>query len=218
MWPSVSSRIPLHFTALCLLALALAGCSLPIKAPVAQNTFRLNSGNVQTPAIVQQGKKSVYLIQLSTLQAMPGFDTPQMMYSRDAQSIEPYRDSRWLAPPSELLSDVIEQTLLKQPWVAGVVSNSATAPVAVQLSCRLIRLEHDIDGKTGRAHLVMNCFWSNPVDRTIEAHWRFDQTRPLPRNDAAQFAAASQKLVDQAVKQIVQKTREVIVAHPNTSG
>lgn len=218
MRPSVLTKTTTYLAALCVLSLALAGCSLPIKAPESQNSFRFNSTNLQTPAIVDHGKDASYLIQMRALQAAHGFETQEMMYSRDAQNLSPYRNSRWLAAPAEMLSDVIEQTFLKQPWVAGVVPNSASAPVAVNLSCRLIRLEHDLSGNVGKAHLVMTCLWTNPADRTVESHWRFDKTLPISQNNATQFAAASQELVDQAITQIVEKTRAVISAHPKASG
>lgn len=217
MRPSDFTKSTQYLAALCVLSLALAGCSLPIKAPEAQNTFRFNGANLQTPAIIDQGKEASYLVQMRTLQAAHGFQTQEMMYSRDAQNLSPYRNSRWLAAPAAMLSDAIQQTMLQQPWVAGVVPNSASAPVAVNLSCRLIRLEHDINGNEGKAHLVMTCLWTNPADRTIESHWRFDKTRPISQNNATQFAAASQELVDQAITQIVEKTRTVISAHPKAN-
>lgn len=189
----------------------LAGCSLPIRAPEQQNVFRFNSPNIQTPTIDSTSSESAFLIQMRTPRAAEGFNTQSMMYSRDALNLAPYRDSRWLATPAHMLGDVIEQTLLKQPWVAGVVPNSANAPVAANLSCRLIRLEHDIDGSTGKAHLVMSCLWTTPANHEVQAHWRFDQTQAITRNDATGFATASQQLVDQAVTQIIKQTRAVIV-------
>lgn len=218
MRPSVLTKTTIYLATLCVFSIALAGCSLPLKPPESQSTFRLNSTNLQTPAIVDHGQDAAYLVQMRTLQAGHGFETQEMMYSRDAQNLSPYRNSRWLAAPAEMLSDAIAQTLLNQPWVAGVVPNSASAPVAVNLSCRLIRLEHDLSGNEGKAHLVMTCLWTNPADRTVESHWRFDKTRPIAQNNATQFAAASQELVDQAIKQIVEQTRAVISAHPKANG
>ncbi|MHB8921029.1 MAG: ABC-type transport auxiliary lipoprotein family protein [Halothiobacillus sp.] len=197
-----------------LMGLLLGGCSLPIKPQQAQNTYRLNPPALQTAAITVPGetRPTAYLIEMRPITAAQGFETPAMMYSREALMLLPYRDSHWLAAPAALLTDAVEQALGRQPWVAGVVSNSARAPVAVSVSCNLTRLEHDINGETGHAHLVMSCLWLTPTTRSVLAHWRFDQTQIMPENDAAQFAAASQELVNQALTQIVEKTRELLVA------
>jgi cholesterol transport system auxiliary component len=217
MRPSLPAKFTVHLAALCVLSLVLAGCSLPIRAPEPQDTFRLNSTNLHTPAIINNGQNESYLVQIRSLPASHGFQTPEMMYSLDAQNLTPYRDSRWLAAPANMLNDAIEQTLLRQPWVAGIVANSASAPVAINLSCRLIRLEHDLNGNKGKAHLVMTCLWINPADRTVQSHWRFDETQSMPQNNATQFAAASQQLVDQAIGQIVNQTRAVIIKQTNTN-
>lgn len=188
----------------------LVGCSLPIKTPAPQTTYRLESPTVHTSAITVQGVAQSVLIQMRPTMASQGFKTQAMMYSKDALNLEPYRDSRWLGPPATLITDAIQQTLIGQPWVSGVVPNSASAPVAVNLSCQLIRLEHDLSGNTGKAHLVMTCLWTNPAQRTVEAHWRFDQTEVVRQNNALGFVQATQTLLDQAVSQITVRTRSVI--------
>ena len=205
-----------HIAILCVISLALAGCSLPIKPAESQETFRLNGTNLQTADIIDHGHAGAYLIQMRSLQAAHGFETQEMMYSRDAQNLSPYRNSRWLSAPADMLGDAIEQTFLRQPWVSGVVPNSASAPVAVNLSCRLLRLEHDLSGNEGKAHLVMTCLWTNPADRTVQAHWRFDKTQSLQTNNATEFAEASQQLVDQAIAQIVEQTRTIISTRPDS--
>lgn len=195
------------------LAVWLAGCGLPIKPEIEQTTYRLNPPAVVTqPLAGGAAQPETYLIEVRSMQAAEGFQTPHMMYSTQAQLLLPYRENRWLAAPAALLTDAIAQVLTCQPWVAGVVSNSARAPVALSLSCNLTRLEHDISNQVGQAHLVMSCLWTNPASRTVLAHWRFDQTQAMPANDAAQFAAASQSLVDAALTQLVDKTRAILAS------
>jgi cholesterol transport system auxiliary component len=195
------------------LALLLAGCSLPIKPEVEQTTYRLNPPTVLTaPLAGAATEPKTYLIEVRPIQAAEGFQTPQMMYSTQAQLLLPYRENRWLAPPAALLTDSIAQVLTRQPWVAAVVSNSARAPVALGISCNLTRLEHDMANQVGQAHLVMSCLWTNPATRTVLAHWRFDQTQAMPENDAMQFAAASQTLVNAALTQLVEKTRALVAS------
>ncbi len=194
-----------------LLAAITASCSLPITPPIVQNAYRLNPlGTLHTPAIEAHGKPMVFLIQMRSMLADNGFNTSGMMYSSQAQQLRPYRDSRWLAPPADLLTDAITQTLIQQPWVQGVVSNSSGAPAALSMSCHLSRLEHDIVDTTGHVRLVMNCLWLDSAAHSVRASWHFDESVAIDQNDAAHFAAASQKLTDRAITGIVQQTRQLL--------
>ncbi len=197
-----------------LVGVLLAGCSLPIKPQQTQTTYRLNAPTTVTQAFAatQNNTPPPIVIAFRPIEAAQGFETPAMMYSPQAQLLLPYRDSRWLAAPAALLTDAAEQTLARQPWVAGVVRNSARAPVMVSISCDLTRLEHDISDQTGHAHLVMSCLWLNPTTRSVQAYWRFDQTQAMPENNAAEFAAASQILVNDALTELVEKTRALVVS------
>lgn len=198
---------------LSLAGILLAGCSLPIKPQQAQTTYRLNPPATLSQAVAAQGNtpQATYLIAFRPIEAAQGFETPAMMYSTQPQLLLPYRDSRWLAAPAALLTDAAEQTLARQPWVAGVVQNSARAPVTVSISCDLTRLEHDIADDKGQTHLVLSCLWLDPTTRSVLAHWRFDQTQAMPANNAAQFAIASQILVDDALTKLVEKTKMIVV-------
>lgn len=197
-----------------ILAAITASCSLPIKPPITQNAYRLNPlGTLHTPAIDANGKPVAFLIQMRPIVADNGFDTSAMMYSSQAQQLKPYRDSRWLAPPADLLADAITQTLIRQPWVQGVVPNSAGAPAALSMRCHLGRLEHDLGASTGHVRLAMNCLWLDSAAHSVRASWHFNESVAIDQNDAAHFAAASQKLADLAIMEIVQQTRQLL-SHP----
>lgn len=203
---------------LLLVGLIPTACSLPIKPPSAQETYRLNPVlSLQSAAITTaQGQPREFLLQMRPITAANGFETSAMMYSRQAQVLQPYRDNRWLAPPADLLTDAMAQTLTRQPWVMGVVPNSAGASVALSVSCDLTRLEHDMTGSSGQVRLALNCLWLDPAAHAVRGHWRFDQTAPVTQNDAAHFAAASQQLVDQVITGVVRRTRQLLLAEPNT--
>lgn len=200
---------------LLLITLMVTACGLPIKPQPVQNTYRINPLNtLDSPAIVGSQGGRTFLIQLRPIEADTGFDSSAMMYSRHAQELRPYRDNRWLAPPAEMLTDAIGQTLVRQPWVQGVVPNASVAPVAVSLRCHLNRLEHDMSGAQGRVRLALDCLWVDPRSHSVRSHWYFNEAQPLTRDDAAHFAQASQDLVNRAVGIIIQKTRQLLAEPP----
>lgn len=198
--------------------LSLAGCSLPIQAPHPQETWRLDAPKVTSAPILAAGQPQQITVLLRPMSAAQGMESPAMMYSRAPQVLAPYRDNRWVAAPAEMIGDALSQTLASQPWVSGVLRTGGPARVQVVLSCSLEKLEHDINGTQGMAHLAMDCLWLDPQTRDIRAHWRFDQTQPLPHNAAADFAAGAQQLLQQAAEIMVQNTRALVSMVSNPDG
>ena len=188
-------------------SMALAACSLPINRAVVQQTYRLTASDYSTAAL-----PAPTVIQLLPVRAAAGFQSAAMMYSRSPDTLDPYRDSRWLAPPSQLVGDAIARTLSRQPWVSAVQQQTALASAPWALHCTLNRLEHDLSGSRGTAHLDLTCELANQRTRQIAAHWHFDGSQPLAVNDAAHFARGAQTLLNQALVGVVQHTRAVVQA------
>ena len=215
-------------TSALVLALCGAGCSLPTASQRAQQIYRLQPVAAEAkPA--EQSPRSV-VIHLLPVAAAPGLGGTAMLYSegagdgvphaggaspgegaqspvRPGLALMPYRDSRWLAPPAQLIGAAIAQTLSRQPWVSAVETNVRLAPSVWTLHCELGRLEHDIDGKHGVVRLELTCQLARDEPRGIVAHWRFDQWQPVVTNDARHYAAAAQDLLGRALRDIVRRVR-----------
>lgn len=199
-------------------AVPLSGCSLPVRHQEPQTTYRLNPvKTVSEPIVQQDGKHRIVSIRLPTVAAATGFGTAAMIYSRDRQTLAQYRDNRWVAPPAILIGDAIEQSLMKQPWIDGVLQGNARLDAALNLHCSLNRLEHDVQPQGGAVHLSLACMLSrHGVERPV-AHWQFDRTRHIRVNDARHFARAAQQLLDQALEQIIQRTRRQVASLPQSA-
>lgn len=189
--------------------LALAACSLPINRPPVQQSYRLTAADIASPPLPQPT-----VIQLLPVRASAGLQSPAMMYSRSPDTLDAYRDSRWLAPPAQLVGEAIAHTLSRQPWVSAVQQQAVLVRAPWTLHCTLNRLEHDVRATQGAAHLDLTCELANPHAGHIAAHWRFDGSQPLAVNDAAHFAQGAQTLLDQAMNEIVQQTRAAVKAGP----
>lgn len=188
-------------------SLALAACSLPINRQPVQQTYRLNAPDIRTAPLPQPT-----VLQLLPVRAAAGFQTAAMMYSRSPDTLEPYRDSRWLAAPSQLVGEAIARTFSRQPWISAVQQQTALVNAPWALHCSLNRLEHDVRAGKGTVHLALTCVLVNQRTSRIAAHWQFDGSQPIAVNDAAHFAQGAQTLLNQAVEGIVQHTRAAVDA------
>ncbi|OIQ76939.1 hypothetical protein GALL_413730 [mine drainage metagenome] len=183
----------------------LSACSLPaVRAPM-QQTYRLLPADIRTAALPQP-----VVLQMLRTNAAPGFESSAMMYSRTADTLSPYRDSRWLAAPSQLIDDAIARTLSRQPWISAVQQRTVLVNAPWTLHCSLNRLEHDVSTNPGTVRLDLSCqLIDNPTER-IAAHWAFDGAQPVAVNDAGHFAQAAQTLLDQALAGLVDRIRSAV--------
>ena len=187
------------------LALALAasslgaGCTLSTTGAQAQATYRLRA----VPLVVPVANVHPVVIRLLTVGAGPGLGGTAMLYSSKPGQIEPYRDSRWVAPPADLIRAAIAQTLSRQSWVSAVEQATPLAPADWTVHCDLVRLEHDVFSGHGVVHLDLTCQIVQASPRRVFAHWHVDGQRVIAVNDATHYAQAAQSLLERAVAQIV---------------
>lgn len=187
------------------LALALAaatvgaGCTLSATGAQAQTAYRL----LAVPVVVPVAHAQPVVIRLLAVGAAPGLGGTAMLYSAQPGQIEPYRDSRWVAPPADLIRAAIAQALSRQSWVSAVEQATPLAPADWTLHCDLVRLEHDVFADHGVVRLDMTCQIVQASPRRVFAHWHVDGQQVLAVNDAAHYAQAAQSLLQRAVAQIV---------------
>lgn len=207
------ARFPARLACLLSVGLALgaglSACSLPaVRAPM-QQTYRLLPADIRTAALPQP----VVLHMLRT-SAAPGFESPAMMYSRTPDTLSPYRDSRWLAAPSQLVDDAIARTLSRQPWISAVQQRTVLVNAPWTLHCSLNRLEHDVSTTPGTVRLDLACQLIDNPEGRIAAHWSFDGAQPVAANDAAHFAQGAQTLLDRALASLVDRIRGAVARRP----
>ncbi len=177
----------------------LAGCAMQRPAQHVATRYRLLGVRDTVPA----PGRAPTVLRLLPVDAPQGIDTAAMIYSPGPQRIMHYRDSSWVAPPADLVREALAQSLRRQPWIAAVETDAVPALPAWTLHCELERLEHDLSGAAGRVRLAMDCQLVRGVDGDLVAHWRTDGTLPLTTNDAAHYAAATQQLLDAALRSSV---------------
>ena len=186
--------------------LSLGACALPrVTQRPAQVEYRLLAPSAQQAAT---GAHPV-ILRVLAVQAAPGLGGVDMLYSPHALQLMPYRDSRWLVPPGEMITAALRQSLARQPWVAAVEDEASPAAAALTLRCSLDRLEHDV--YSARVVLHTRCQLFDDADSKLRATWGFAASRDVGRQDAAGYAQATQDLLDGLVAQAL---RHIAAALP----
>jgi cholesterol transport system auxiliary component len=184
---------------------------------MAQITYRLQATKRSQALTTAQPQTDAQLdvkpvvIRLLPLGAAPGLGSPAMLYSPQPGQLMPYRDSRWLAPPAELIRAAIAQTLSRQPWVSAVEQGTPLAPATWTLHCDLTRLEQDLQGSQGVVRMDLRCQLVQTDTHRLAAHWQVDGAQPIDVNDAAHYAAATQTLLNAALQAVVEKVGRAVL-------
>ncbi len=206
LWRTAGAAVPL------LMVLALASCALPqVTRRPAQTDYRL-----RVPRIVQPAPGLAPLtLRLLPVRAAPGLQGVDMLYSPTPLQLMPYRDSRWLVPPAEMIDSALRGALARQAWVAAVEGGDAPGRVDASLRCRLDRLEHDLYAR--RVELGMHCQLYAGAAQELRSSWNFEASRPVPVQDAAHYAQATQDLLDQAVAGLLRRTALALAQAPGSA-
>lgn len=183
--------------------LLLAACAIQQPRSTAQTTYDLRPAQLAAVPEAQLARPQV--VHVLPVDPAPGLDGAAMLYSSRPGLVQAYRDSRWLAPPAELVRSAIARTLAHQPWVAAVEQDAPLTSSDLTLHCALDRLDHDVSSRPGRVHLELECELAREGSAGIESHWFAGGELVLERDDAAHAAAAQQQLLDAALSTIVER-------------
>jgi cholesterol transport system auxiliary component len=194
-----------------LMILALASCALPqVTRRPAQTDYRLRVPQVVQPAPGLAART----LRLLPVRAAPGLEGVDMLYSPTPLQLMPYRDSRWLVPPAEMIDSALRGALARQAWVAAVEGGDAAGRTDASLRCRLDSLEHDVYAR--RVELGMRCEIYVGAAQDLGSSWSFEASRPVPVQDAAHYAQATQDLLDQAVVSLLRQTARTLARAPGS--
>lgn len=188
-----------------LCALSLAACALPrVTQRPAQTEYRLLPPSVRQDAA---GLRPVVL-RVGAIGAAPGLGGVAMLYSAQPLQLMPYRDSRWVAPPADMIASALRQALARQPWVAAVQGDAMSGRVDGALDCHLDALEHDV--YSGKVRLALSCQLLDVRTGDPFAAWDFDASRGIGRQDARDYAQAAQDLLGRAVSMALSHTASAL--------
>ena len=125
------------------LATLLSACNTPLTRPDAPATYQL------APEITVQAVRETPLaltLQVARPIAAAGLDTEMMAYRRSAYRLDYYAQSRWAAPPADMLTDQLARAIEDAGIYRVVLGPEARLPADIRLYTELTALEHVIKG------------------------------------------------------------------------
>jgi cholesterol transport system auxiliary component len=188
-----------------LVSVVLNGCAVNLNA----NKYALNG-----VCIKQHCCKSGATIFVMEPTVQPGYDTDQIIYMQCPYELKAYSRNRWIAPPHEMLTSLIEQSLRNTCFFKAVV----TAPFAGQsnyrLETRLIKLQQEYFCCPSRVRMVLHVVLIETCCREIIAEKVFETVVIAPKNNPYSGVIAANKATQILLEQMSNFVVCNILAHP----
>lgn len=187
--------------------LAASGCSL-VKPPPAPNTnfYALDRGMPTTPETATappspQAGAGLTLI-LSPPRAAAGFDSPRIIYVRQAHKLEYFSQSEWVDPPARMLGPLMVSALEQSGAFRAVLVTPASASGDLRLDTEITRLQQDFSTHPSRVHFVLRAYLVDDKTREVVGWREFDESLDAPSEDARGGVDAANRVVQKVLKEL----------------
>lgn len=189
-----------------LLAVLLPACSLlsqASKTPLRTYIVSLERTSLNAVAAPTcASSATTLLVNLPRDQA--GLDTPRMAYLLQPHEVSYYADSQWTTTPSRLLAPLLVQALEQ----TGCWRTVSLMPAAVQGDYRMdtdiVHWQHEFFSSPSRAHLTVRMQLVAQRQQEVIASRQFEVFESAPSEDAPGGVIATNRAVEQLLKQVAE--------------
>jgi len=110
--------------------------------------------------------------------AAAGFDSPHIVYMREAHKLEHFAHSDWIDPPARMLAPLIVAAIEESGAFRAVVATPSPALGELRLDTEIIRLQHDFQAQPSRVRFTLRAYLVEVKTRRVLASREFDRAVP----------------------------------------
>ncbi len=182
-----------------LLVMNLTGCSLfgPVKTPPV-TPYSLTYLGSTTVKSNPQGP----VISVSSVNAVPGFDTADMIYVRKHFEHGTFSKNRWSSPPADMMTPLLVQSLQNTGCFRAVTSPTSGGTADLALNTQLILLQQEFTANSSHIHMVVLATLLGGGGQEVIAQRRFECTIEAPLNTPYGGVIAANRATDEILNQI----------------
>jgi cholesterol transport system auxiliary component len=107
--------------------------------------------------------------------AAAGFDSPHIIYVREAHKLEHFAHSDWIEPPARMLAPLIVAAVEESGAFRAVVATPSPALGDLRLDTEIIRLQHDFQVQPSQARFTLRAYLVEVKTRRVLASREFDR-------------------------------------------
>ena len=188
---------------------ALGACSAlqPSAAPATtfyslNNTPQPASGVAKALPMPASTAASAPTLLVNRTHAAAGFDSPRIIYLREAHKLEYFAQSQWVEPPARMLGPLLTAAIEKTGAFRAVVLMPGAASGELRLDTDIIRLQHEFQTSPSQVRLTLRATLVNNKTRRVLAWQEFEALEPADSEDAYGGVLAANRAVQTVVDKL----------------
>ena len=193
--------------------LGLAGCSLLMSKPVSPPAFyTLDGGQSLAPDVsarVHDGPEAGLTLIIASTVASAGFDSPHLMYTRQAHRLEYFAHSLWVDTPARMLTPLIAAAVTRDGVIRAAVLAEGVPSGELRLLTQIECLQQDFGVHPSRVRFTLRATLVDEETHRVLATREFDQVQDAASEDPYGGVVAANRAVSAALLALAVFTNDV---------
>ena len=185
-----------------LLCASLTACSVlgPTNAPVAA-FYSLDGAGLAAAGVVAPLPTAPTLL-VAPPRAAAGYDSPRIIYTREAHAINYFAHSEWVDTPARMLGALLVSAMERNGAFRAVGVTSGAASGDLRLDTELVRLQHEFQTRPSRVRFTLRATLVDERTRRVLAWREFDSVVASASEDPYGGVIAANTAVQGALQQL----------------
>lgn len=183
----------------------ITGCAVNLNA----NKFSLNS-----ICIRPHHAHTCKTILVANTQAQPGYETDQIIYVKCPYELKAFSQNRWVAPPHEMLTSLIAQSLRNTGYFKAVPTSPFAGITNYRLESRLLKLQQEFMCCPSHVRMMLHVLVIDNATNKALGERVFEAVILAPQNNPYSGVLAANLATKEILDQVADFVIATIECHP----
>jgi cholesterol transport system auxiliary component len=161
--------------------LALAACAT--LQPTAMPSTAFYALEAAPPSLVPTRLSAAPTLMVNPTSAAAGFDSPRIIYVREAHKLEYFAHNEWVDTPTRMLAPLLVAALENTGAFRAVVLSTSSATADLRLDTEIIRLQQEFLSRPSSVRFTLRAYLVDDKTRRVLAWHEFDAVVPAASED-----------------------------------
>jgi cholesterol transport system auxiliary component len=134
--------------------------------------------------------------------AASGFDSPRIVYVREAHKLEYFAHSEWIDPPARMLAPLLVAAVENTGAFRAVVLTPSAAAGDLRLDTEIVRLQQEFQTQPSRVRFTLRAYLVDDKTRRVLAWREFDAAVPAASEDPYGGVVAANRAVQTVLENL----------------